>query len=571
MVVARGVGELTAPLPTNECSDATSILLCREAYGILQGLAMRPLSEGDDGALLSALVALRTIEEKLADIGTGDHQLTALRFFIGQIDRLPPTMIARTLVRSLESRLLSITGSDVEFPQAFTSPAVTPRSLEKLVVQVGPTIGVGDETLLARAWLERAQHMGVRLAVCTRRPDLWVGLEGEVGVLPPPPFGAIQHLSACTQSELNDIGYLFADFLRSDPCPSSLAAVGQVRMAGRWFMGAMEGDLTDVPAEMRYVLHYPQHLPACRWLECRWAAAQFLPRSQGAGILKSRMWREPTPRSDFLLLQTLTSKPELMLPSAFYRDVFMRAYGVLGRSFKIEVLPAPTHKGQAIVVETVSALQRTIGKEWVHHPPSMRLDEIYGRVASSALLFGIDTFSSHFAAQAGTPQITIHLPEHTPWLSVGAPCFSITNTPDRRHLMTQCAYRLAATLNLIFSQTGRNIADAGVAWRALMRTIDHSVLGIIQGNPPPVEYLQEQVVAAQRLYLEHATEVGRVMGLAWPARLPAFCRFNALVYDNEIEAGAAVARWYQAIAISEVSAALAVVPPASGCSANISA
>jgi len=547
-----------------ESARRAELQLCRELHGIFQSLATRPISEGNDGAVLGALRDVQALMAELDGLPRAllpEQRLRALKSMADQLPRLPPQTVARSLVRGLEDLLADVASPDLDYPLAFHASPTGKPALRALAVQVGPSIGVGDELLLGRALVERARALGeVTLHASSRRPDLWACLGKPVQLLPGPPLGAQRYLETLPPQERSGVGYLYLDFLRSDPMPGLEGAVPALPLLGRWFMGPYEGERLDVGRPMRYALRAPWGLPGCRWLESRWMAAHMLPGAGASGEGDEGLWREPVFRDGPIALQGLTSKPRLMLPGSFYREVFARLKALLGHSPRVLFLPAPTEKGRALLEDLHRGVREVLGPEAVEDLPPQSLSQVYRLLAGASALAGPDTFSAHMAGLLALPQVTLTLPEHTGWLSLGAPCLWVPPLETPSAFAAAVASRLHAFLVLAREPAEPALQEGGRKWRHHMRRVDAQLRAWLWGQPPRVAELREDLHAVQRLYLRHAEAVARRLQVRYAEAKPAFCTFEPSVYDTEEESVLASARWYQAVCLTDVSGVLTAVP-----------
>src|SRR5690606_31459563 len=132
-------------------------------------------------------------------------------------DVVPLQLAANSVVRCVHHYLKNFPSRASRWPSLHLTPYRSGTQLLQLVVSVGPTIGLGDEFILARSLLERAADVGAQIHVETRRFDLWNCLQGPVMPLGPPPFAGPRFINAMPPDVAARTGYIFADFLGSDP------------------------------------------------------------------------------------------------------------------------------------------------------------------------------------------------------------------------------------------------------------------------------------------------------------------------------------------------------------------
>jgi hypothetical protein len=151
------------------------LALTREIYGIIQSLNLRPFSKGHDGGVHLAKQRLRSLAGQLSRSPL--TMLTSLRvsllqMFIDRLDDIPPEVVARTLATSLFEALTEENAVRSCDPCVYVGEASDTIRLNQLVIAVGPTIGLGDEFLVARALKERSFDLGgVKLWVSSHNFD----------------------------------------------------------------------------------------------------------------------------------------------------------------------------------------------------------------------------------------------------------------------------------------------------------------------------------------------------------------------------------------------------------------
>jgi hypothetical protein len=530
------------------------LVLTRELYGILQSLNSRPFSKGHDGAVDQAKRQLRVLGAQLADVPRSlltDSHVALVRLFIDSLADLPPEVVARTLAASFHEVLRGAEDPVVEPPCSFVATVPETIEIEQIVVGVGSTIGLGDEFLLARALHERARELGrVKLSVSSHNIDLWTCQSDGVGRLAPPPFGAYAFIESLATETRARTAYLYFDFLVSDPSQEPYAGPSGVPYAGRWYMGAGEGEFVHVSAGMRYHVRYPDGLPQCRWLESQWAASRALPGRPLAD--DEEAWPGPSGerRGHRVVVQALTAKPGLTFPPAFYSDVFGQ---VLRKApdLQLEIIPSPTTKGQAVAREIAAAIDSVQVPVRVTLPEPMSLYDVYGRLRKAAILFGPDTFSAHLAAQQGLAQVTISLPEHRPWVTLGSPCLRVLADLPQREIVAMSASRIVALLEVQLGSLQLN--PLAKPLRTHLRAIDRMVKRYLQrGSLPRQEEVAERVAGVRTTYA-HAVEIlNRSAQLLPPRPLGEFPSFDPSVYRDPEDMTRALARWYQQVGLSDV-------------------
>ena len=524
------------------------LALTREMYGILQSLDSRPFSKGHDGAVHQAKKQLKALGAELSRLPRGmltESRATILRLFIDSLDDLPPEVVARTLVSSLHQVLAA--GEDGDQPCTYAGPP--PRvELDQVVVAVGPTIGLGDEFLIARALAERAGDLGgTKLLVSSNNLDLWKCLAATVGELPPPPFGGYTYLDSLPADTRARTGYLYFDFLISDPSPEPYGGPAGIGYAGRWYMGNQQSEFVHPPAGMRYRYRYPDGLPACRWLESRWIASRVLPGDTDRS--DPGAWPAPpaAPTGDRVVLQALTAKPELIFPPEFYRQVFATV-ATERPELTVELIPSPTAGGQAIAGEIADAVASVLPPRRVLLPEPMTLHGVHQRLREASVLFGPDTFSAHLAADLGVPQVTVSVAPHRAWVTLGAPCLGVPAELPQRALAAACAARIVAVLAA--RRAGPELAGAATGLRRGLAAVDRLVKAYLhQGRVPDPAELVDRVVDTTVRYGRAAAALAPLPGFApgGPA-----ARFDPGVYREPEDAARALVRWYHQVGLSDV-------------------
>jgi hypothetical protein len=531
--------------------------ICREIFGIVQHVASRPLSKGHDGALHNARFQLRDACQQLDQIDRSILSPTLfalIRTLVQQPEQIPLEVIARTLVGSLGSLLSQNVDPGTECPCCFVDPPGD-LSLERLVVAVGPTIGLGDEVLAARALVERVRAFtGMSIHVSTHHFDLWKSLQGPVCPLPPPPLGAFGYLDSLSPAERQRTAFLYADFLNTDLSPYPYSGPSGIAYGGRWSMGAEECDFVDLTKNLRHCSRYPDGLPACRWLEARWMAGRVLPgRSVATPPLKSPSAERRRPRKR-IIVQTLTAKPRLTFPPEFYRRIFLRVIESIP-DLELEIIPNPTSKGQALVMELLDALKDVVPSAVIPAPGATSLSEVFERLAGSDLLFGPDTFTSHWAAVLGLPQVTVSLPEHAAWRTIESPCLSVVADRPQAELVDPCARRIVALLQIDELLDEPRFVSGSLDWRRSVTQLERTVEQYLQsGLFDQSQTVTELIRHVEHLYLTLAPEIGRRTKIG---TTPAPLRSLDLAVFNDLEDRARVlARWYHAVQLTETAAIL---------------
>jgi len=529
------------------------VALCREIFGTFQSLAMRPLSRGHETAIIEAQQRLRSLTSDL-DGGPGAvlnlDQRSLLASFVKQLGVLPTEVIARTFLESLREALKRV-GRDTEDLACSYVTNPPDVGLRRLVVTAGPTIGLGDEVLVARALIERARLCGVTLEIATRNYELWSCLRGPTTHLGNPPLAGLDRLAELTDPD--GTACLFFDFLESDPVSAPyVGPQDAVRYAGRWKMGSEAGDFVDCSRAMRYRLRYPEGLPANRFLESRWAAARAVPGPVREH--RSNLWLARLPREDLrIAVQLVTTKPQLTLSSTFYRDVFARSLLSSGPGRVTAVfIPPPSESGQRFAAETARAVQRAVPQLRIEMPPPTSLGGVHKLLANCDVLFGPDTFTAHLAADLGLPQVTISLAAHRSWLTLGAPCLGVAAEPYEANVAVRAARQLSAMVSVVAARALES--SAGKAAREALREADGWALRhVYDGYCPPRDDMKRWTEEMNRLLSSHERVCNELLGESPVSRRV----FAPERYDSDVDGMRAFVRFYHTIALDPVTALLA--------------
>jgi hypothetical protein len=530
--------------------------ICREVFGILQHIASRPLSKGHDGPVQQAKERLRDARDQLSGVRRqllGDSHFAVLGTLIDQLDQIPPEVIARTLIGPLGNLLSRPRNGNGAYPCCFVAEP-TALAVSRLVVAVGPTIGLGDEILAARALLERARRLpGVTLHVSTHHPELWTCQRGPVTAVLPPPGGAFTFIDALSAEERQATACLFVDFLRTDLSPSPYSGPPGIAWGGRWSMGARDCDLLDLRRGVRYRSHYADGLPDCRWLEARWMAGRIFPGRTVADDTADDPPRASSPRRRRVILQPLTAKPGLTFPPEFYHDVIARVADAVD-DFDLQIVPNPTPKGQALIWELLDALTPVTPSVGVRTPAAVSLLDVFQRLSESDLLFGPDTFTAHMAALVGLPQVTISLPEHRAWRTIESPCLIVVADRPRQDLVAPCARSIVAFLTAPERAADPSIAARAREWRAAMDRIGRGVTAYLHDGCVDTAGAGESIARVRELFEEMEPLLHDLLGR--DRQMPICEPLDLSRFDHPEDRVRALARWYHDVRLSATSAIL---------------
>lgn len=546
---------------------AAQVSCCRDAYGHLQSLAMRPRSEGNAAAIDHAVASIRQILEVLQaspdPIIPADVVQLSRRLFTTR-SRMRPEMAARTLLSTFEWALRALPDPNEGLPLSFAPVGDRAPPISEAVVQVGPTIGVGDELLIARALSERVAELGgIPLRVSSSRPDLWQCLAVAPDVLGPPPFGAVRHIEHLNQERARTSASLFVDFLRSDPCVGLPAA--ECAISARWFMGTAEADYVCRALGQQGRLEPPRGLPKSRWLESRWFAGHLLPgarRSPGSTLWANVVQRRAATDPFRIVLQTLTTKPQLLYPASFYASILADLRRQLDVPVRVDIVPCPRSGVHPLVDAVTRAVRRAIGEENVRTHSAMSLTAVAELVHQADVVFGPDTFSSHLAALLGVPQVSFLLPQHVPWLTLGAAAFAVPARPLAEGMEGLAAHWLRVVA-LVSANSDPNLAQVASEWRSLLRRVDAGITAFLRSDDPAfANGLTPEIQRVNAIYKEHRASVLGDLGLEVGQASLQLAAFEPAFYVDARDRALSIARWYHAMGISELSSIFAALPVA---------
>ncbi|WP_262401688.1 glycosyltransferase family 9 protein [Actinomadura sp. CNU-125] len=496
----------------------------------------------------------------LADEGSEDslvrpEVLSVLMPVFGAAGADAPAAAARSLVSSIGAALR---GSFPVPPEPICHVArLDPSSVRRLVVQVGPTIGLGDELLLARALAERAMATGVELEVASERPGLWTWYEGARPVDGTGCLAALHRVTELPGAERARTAYLHIDF---DTTPGEAVYIGPpgLAFAGHWSMQCAGGRLLDPSDQVTYGLRYPDGLPESRWSESRWMAGRVLPGGAGDRAVDAPdgPWRAARmPRRGRVVLQVLTSKPSLMLPPRFYAEIVARLAATTDAVTEVRLLSAPDPAGRELVARTADAIRDGSPVQAVTVEADTDLAHTFASVRDAELFLGPDTFTTHVAAMAGVPQVSMALPEHSAWFSVAAPAVTVPFMGDQRPF----AERVVQAASAMLSHARTEPLDRQAAtWAERIARIDEAVRHYLHDEEPGALLpLAEETKLAHDLVtvLTRATPPD----VAWltdglPVTPPPAA--ESAQYHRPTDLANALVRWYRDIATSNLSGLL---------------
>lgn len=438
----------------NEAGQYVEYIIARELYGNLLSLATRPLSKGNDIALRDAKSSIEACIDKLSARHTvmlSNKKIEMIKNMLEMSDFIPLQSIAGTIVSSLH-RMLKSHHSELNYwPVLNGKCPVGYNELERLVVTVGPTIGLGDEFILAKALIRRSNQCNILLYVETKRIDLWNCIDRRIQHLGEPPLSSVKYFNTLSVNELRKTGYVYADFLKSDPAEIPPLMGQNLAFCGRWIFGDASGLLADTSLNRIFSFRYPKDMPLSRNMQCDWLAGRFCRRDgikgESSGISVPTVKTE-TKKSKTILLQTLTSKPQLIFSPQFYLRCFSALRRITDEKFSVIILPGPTERSRLLTDAVFDTMTKGLHGCSIERKQSKSLADVLSAVRNSDLLFGPDTFTSHIAAVYGIPQVTIHLPEHHAWRNPATKSFYLKLETNIDNLDVAAARRIAFILGI---------------------------------------------------------------------------------------------------------------------------
>ena len=546
-------------------STTRELLLLRELYGHLLTLATRPLSAGNYVTHESSRKSASAIVENLLSSGVGlmgRKPLSLVRNMLGAVGpQVPVQAIAGAVVQAVGQLLRDAHGESLSnCIQQYSEPD-RPMPLSQLFVSIGPTIGVGDEFILAVALGERASQYGVELHVETSRPDLWELLDQSVDLVGAPPTALLNRLSSLRQPEC--CGYLYADFLDSDPCPlPTLVPHGLARVA-RWIMG--DGRVQMVSGGMDVSnLRVPYGMPSVKSLECDWVAARIIPdRKRDAGFVASAslgatpVLRRRSGKVCEVLLSVLTSKQALMLGDEFWARSLQRARILAGASIHVSVLSGVTASERELTRSVSEAIGRVLGVEAVTHLDRLSLLGVARRVASADCVVGPDTFTAHLAHHFATPQVAVGLAEHGGWKRAASRSFYVTLGPGMNGVVRAIGSRLAIVMNAErVAESSSDLARDARTWADSLHSLETEIRAYVQGGPMRADRVDDAMASVERVLRTAPACVREVLSEYDAHRGAGAQSPRRSDYRTESDFSSALQGWYHEIGTSDLSALL---------------
>lgn len=540
--------------------DWRSLVLLREIYGHVHTLLMRDMSSGNDLAVAGALGELADLTRMLKSNQPEGLPAELVPFFEEVVRRhqvYRPEKTSWPLMSRLKTQLERLQPRRDGFDVSHVQEPKLNGTLSHVVIAVGSNIGVGDEFLAAKAIGSRIMSLkGPLLHVSTRRPDIWRLVARDDAFLPPPPFGAYEALAAAGKNERRTAGLVFLDFVDSDPFPD-YTGPGGLAFACKWIMGERRAEW-QIPGEPgRIMVTPPAGAPRHRETELAYLAGRVIPGSLAAPpVLAAAPSKR---RKSHLVLQCLTSKKSLMLPPEFWADVISGAALLTKMQFKVAVAPGPTPTTASHVQRQCAALNRVLGPGSAASMPRPAFPEIFDAVSKSAAVIGPDTFTSHFAAFAGTPQISIIQPQHIAWVpSLSAVFFVESDAGDYRDLTRVLSRRLAVAAGLPGSAQALEVLEDARIWRDTLKQAWTAAHLFAVARVPFPDALKHWKDRLHEIYFRRIAWTEALMECRYEPRYPACLSFDPADFSNPEDLGWAAIRWLQALTLNEINGALQV-------------
>lgn len=531
--------------------------ICRELYGSLVTLATRPISKGNDIALIEGKRFIKTLINDLEKSSRQillDHHISLIQNMLALADSIPLQNMANSIVGSLHQLLARQVSDCDKFPIFYARKFYIEKDMERLVVSVGPTIGLGDEILLAKALVERACLGNITLYIETQRFDLWDWLNGQTVHIGKPPVSSIDYIDSLNKKDCEKTGYIYADFLTSDPSIVPYYVPKNIVFSGRWIFGNASGIIVNPKKRVVHRFRYPDSMPSTRNLECAWMAARFLP-------FKNKI--NPSPEKgahnrnvnvkNTILIQALTSKPSLILPASFYKRCFEELLRQTQKQIKVKILAGPTVTSQKITSSIYNSLIETLHPSQVTLLEPLNCAGVLHELNKADLLFGPDTFTGHSAAIKGISQVTICLPEHCAWMNPATPSFFIPMQYDLNQLAIIAATRIAFTLQGFEFNGNEIIKENAKTWRVFFLQIETYVKKYVYNMEVDLAAANDNIKRICRIINESRHFVNNTVGSYQPNDYEAFLNFDFSVYEDHDDAMCALAAWYHSLGTSDLS------------------
>jgi len=536
-----------------------------ELYGHLLSLATRPLSEGNDIAVKEAKNAINACIDQLS-LGDyliiSDKQIEMIKNLLAISDVIPLQNIARTVISSLHQILKFQKQESSHWPVLYKTNFKKNDNLQKIVISIGPTIGLGDEFILAKALTRRAKQCNISIHVETRRFELWNCFDCHVQYIGKPPTATFDYLNSLSSEELRKTGYIYADFLTSDPTDIPLYMPEHLAFSGRWIFGNASGIFVDPRIKRVFSFRYPQDMPLSRKMQCDWMAGKFCinvypeASKSTSGNLNVVINHG---KEKNILLQVLTSKPQLIFNSDFYLQCFNDLQNLTGKKFIVTVLAGPTERSRKITNSVYNTLRTSLPTSRVVKLQPANLSGVLETVKNADLLFGPDTFTSHIAAMFGVPQVTIHLPEHHAWINSASQGFFLSLNGQKQDLAAAAVRRIAFLLGRYQRLSDSPMFELSQSWkrnfRQLGTIIRQYMYGISTVDPNEIS----RVVMQISLILKRSEWImEKSLGIKHSYIEEQYSKLNLDVHFSKEESGSIqkIACWYHNLGSTDLSGVL---------------
>lgn len=454
----------------------------------LETLAGRPLSHANTPFIDACLRSLEMLASRLDLVrdrlaAPHDGQAGEVAGILRRVAANPAANVIRDAGHYIrESFTLYARLMQVSLPQmpAQPDPLHDARPVAAVVI-IGPGLGIGDEIKLRDVLKQLQAHFAIAAAgmyVFSYCPAIWRTLESDWHVedlsqRPMAAFDRLAALRAATAPGAVIVG--FCNFLRRNALRTMLPyesshdvldiSVGSgeisIRRRGErtelnWC--AMQN---DTPCLSRALLRIGEHV---------------LPRGAPATVPRARRVRGTDADADVfrILLSPFTSKlsPLTAHDWADYVASLVRALPTR-RRVQCRVLPGltPACEAHAVDIARLVAYQlHDRGHAELAHAPDLSwtaenaISHISRELAQTDLLFGIDTYTAHLAAEIGTASIALCL-EHNPRFWAPSPWTFWLNLQTGDHMVLPCA---RAVVRLLDGSSRAGLPFTGTAHAAAL-------------------------------------------------------------------------------------------------------
>lgn len=533
-------------------------------YGHLLSLSTRPMSEGNDIAIKDAVDEIQSCANHICKQGNNLIPvpiIEIIRNMLEMSDMIPVRNLAQVVTGSVSKILLGLDSECSAWPVAPPHGYAPQKDLERIVVSVGPTIGLGDELILAKALIEKAGSNNVAIHVETRRFALWNYHKIDVEHLGPPPSSIFHCLDKLSPASLQKTGYLYVDFLSSDPADIPNFKFESLAFTGRWIFGNATAKIAQFKSKTVYVFKYPNQMPGSRALQCDWISGSILDTDEITNF-NNTVKREKTarPRRKKILLQMLTSKPELILSPSFYQTCFSDVKKIIHDDFTVEIISGPTESTRKINQAVCDALAKVTTTGHVRLSGIRSLDRVVNAVKEADLLVGPDTFTAHIAAHLNTPQITFFLPQHHSWVNSACQGFYLPYRKNREEELSRAiARRINFMLGFGLDRADDRLLEYSQLWTQALGQLYISVYNFLlnKRQKDPIPLIAEQMHHIEPI-IDGAADIIKqtlkndVAGLKCPEKIGHLSSSEHMV-DKNIKR---VAHWYHYAGSCDLSGVL---------------